>query len=60
MWRLLYSKYKLNRKEKCDLQAIVSFTCGAQIQGLNKPGHLNDVRQMSCIEHLFAYVVLQM
>ena len=37
MWRLLYSRHKLTRKERADLQAAledVSFTCGAQLQDL--------------------------
>ena len=55
MWRLLYSKYKLNRKEKADLLKtieVVSFACGTQIQDLNLPGCLNEIykRQISCME----------
>ena len=46
IWRLLYSKYKLIRKEKADLLKtieVVSFACGTQIQDLNLPGCLNEV-----------------
>ena len=55
MWRLLYSKFKLTKKERTDLQAAiedVSFTCGAPLQDLQLPGHLSEVyaRQLSCGE----------
>lgn len=55
MWRLLYSRYKLTRQEKAQLQFAIedlSFTCGAPLQDLNLPGRLNDVytRQLQCEE----------
>ena len=61
MWRLLYCRYKLTKKERSDLQTAledVSFTCGAQLQDLELPGRLNDVytRIISCeqlIEKLY-------
>ena len=46
MWRLMYSRHKLTRKEQTDLQMAiedVSFTCGAQLQDLELPGRLNNV-----------------
>ena len=61
LWRLLYSKYKLTKKERSDLQAAIeeiSYTCGAQLQELELPGRLKDVyvRDISCedsIEKLY-------
>lgn len=55
MWRLLYSRCKLTRQEKVDLNDAVedlAFTCGAPIQDLHLPGRLNDVytRQIHCEE----------
>ena len=53
MWRLLYSKFKLTRKERADLQVPIediSFTCGAPLQNLKVPGRLSEVytREISC------------
>ena len=55
MWRLLYSKFKLTKKERTDLQVAiedVSFTCGAPMQDLQLPGRLSEVytRELSCGE----------
>ena len=55
MWRLLYCRFKLFKKEQADLEAAledISFTCGAQLQNLELPGCLNEVytRTMSCEE----------
>ncbi len=52
MWRLLYSRCKLTRQEKVDLNEDLAFTCGAPIQDLHLPGRLNDVytRQIHCEE----------
>ena len=55
MWRLLYSRFKLTKKEKSDLQQAIediSFTCGAPLQDLELPGRLNEVytRELSCGE----------
>ena len=55
MWRVLYSCFKLTRKERSDLQKVIkgiSFTCGAPLQDLELPGHLNEVctRELSCGE----------
>ena len=46
MWGLLYSKVKLTKKERADLQVAIediSFTCGASLQDIELPGCLNDV-----------------
>ena len=53
MWRLLYCRFKLSKKEQANLQTAlqdVSFTCGAQLQNLELPGRLNEVytRKISC------------
>ena len=61
MWRLLYSRFKLTRKERADLQVVIddiSFTCGAPLQDLQLPGRLSEVytRELSCgkpIEKLY-------
>ena len=61
MWRLLYSRYKLTRRERSQLRDAVedlSFSCGAPLQDLELPGRLNDVytRQLHCedpIEKLY-------
>ena len=40
MWRLLYSRFKLTRKARADLQVAIddiSFTCGAPLQDLQLP-----------------------
>ena len=55
LWRLLYSKQKLSRKEREDLQGILedySFTCGAPLQDLELPGRLVNVysRDLACFE----------
>ena len=55
MWRLLYSKFKLTKKERTDLQAAmedIPFTCGAPLQDLDLPGRLGEVytRELSCGE----------
>ena len=55
MWRLLYCRYKLSKKEKADLKTVlqdISFTCGAQLQDLELPGYLNEVytRRIACEE----------
>ena len=57
MWRLLYSRFKLTRKERPDLQVAIddiSFTCGAPLQDLQLPGHLSEVytRELSCGESI--------
>ena len=57
MWRLLYSRFKLTRKERADLQVAIddiSFTCGAPLQDLQLPGRLSEVytRELSCGEPL--------
>ena len=54
MWRLLYSRFKLTRKERADLQVAIddiSFTC-APLQDLQLPGHHSEVytRELSCGE----------
>ena len=57
MWRLLYSRLKLTKKERSDVQQViedVSFTCGAPLQDSELPGRLNEV--LSCgdpIEKLY-------
>ena len=46
MWRLLYSKLKLTKKERADLEVAledVSFSCGASLQDLQLPGRLDNV-----------------
>ena len=48
-------RFKLSKKEQADVKAAledISFTCGTQLQGLELPGHLNEVytRTMSCEE----------
>ena len=61
MWRLLYSQFKLTKKERANLQAAIediSFTCGAQLQDLGLSGWLNNVytRELLCedpIEKLY-------
>ena len=55
MWRLLYSKFKLTKKERTDLQVAIediSFTCGAPLQDLQLPECLSEVytRELSCGE----------
>ena len=63
MWRLLYCRFKLSKKERSDLQTAlidISFSCGSQLQDLELPGRLNDVytRMISCeqpIEKLYMY-----
>ena len=55
MWRLLYSRFKLTRKERADLQVAIngiSFTFGAPLQDLQLPGRLSEVytRELSCGE----------
>ena len=55
MWRLLYSRCKLTRKERTDLQMAIdgiSFTRGAPLQDLELPGRLSEVytRELSCGE----------
>ena len=55
MWRLLYSKFKLTKKERVDFQVAIediSFTCGAPLQDLQLPGRLNEVynRELCCGE----------
>ena len=55
MWRLLYSKLKLTKKERADLEVAVedvSFSCGASLQDLELPGRLDNVytRELSCGE----------
>lgn len=55
MWWLLYSQFKLTKKEWADLQTAiedVSFTCGSQLQDLVLPGQLNEeyMRELSCEE----------
>ena len=55
MWRLLYSKLKLTKRERSDLQVAledVSFSCGASLQDLQLPGRLDNVyaRELSCGE----------
>ena len=55
MWRLLYSKLKLTKKERADLEVAledVSFSCGASLQYLQLPGRLDNVyaRELSCGE----------
>ena len=45
-WRLLYSQYKLSKKERADLQAALEdllFTCGSPLQELDLPGRLSSV-----------------
>ncbi len=60
MWRLIYSKRKLKPEEKTQLQQVLAFSCGAQLQELDDiPATLKDivfVRKMSCgqpIEKLY-------
>ena len=61
VWRLLYCRFKLSKKEQADLQTAlqdVSFTCGAQLQDLELSGRLNEIytRKISCeqpIEKLY-------
>ena len=46
MWRLLYSKYKLDVHEKQNLEMALegmSYTCGSMIQDLGLTGRLSDV-----------------
>ena len=46
MWRLLYCRFKLYKKERSDLQKALQdilFTCSAQLQDLELPGRLNDM-----------------
>lgn len=55
MWRLPYSRFKLTRKERADLQVAIddiSFTCGALLHDLQLPGRLSKVytRELSCGE----------
>ena len=55
MWRLPYSRFKLTRKERADLQVAIddiSFTCGALLHDLQLPGCLSKVytRELSCGE----------
>ena len=61
MWRLLYCRFKLSKKEQADVKSAledISFTCGTQLQDLELPGRLNEVytRTISCekpIEKLY-------
>ena len=59
MWRLIYSKRKLNRWEKANLHHALdgmSFSCGAQLQDANIPEHLKDivfVCRMWCEEPIY-------
>ena len=62
MWRLIYSKRKLKKNEREELEGALdgmSFSCGAQLQDADIPTYLKDivyVRQMSCedpIEKLY-------
>ena len=55
MWRLLYSRFKLTRREKADLQAAIddiSFTFVVPLQDQQLPGRLSEVytRELSCGE----------
>lgn len=52
-WRLLYSKNKLSRQERKNLEVALadySFTCGSPLQDLDLPGKLAHVyvRDLSC------------
>ena len=62
MWRLVYSKRKLKKNEREELEGALDgmlFSCGAQLQDADIPMYLKDVvyvRQMSCedpIEKLY-------
>ena len=55
MWTILYSKVKLKKKERTDLQVAIediSFTCGAPLQDFQLPGRLAEVytREFLCGE----------
>lgn len=55
MWRLLYSKKKLAKCDRMELQRHLDeweFTCGSQLQDLQLAGPLAEVyvREMSCYE----------
>ena len=58
MWRLLYGRFKVTKKEQADLQTALQDTCGAQLQDLELPGGLSEVytQKISCkqpIEELY-------
>ena len=52
MWRLLYSKLKLTKKERADLEVAiedVSFSCSTSLQDLELSGRLDNVyTRVSC------------
>ena len=56
MWRLVYSKRKLNQRERKALQTSLdgmSFSCGAELQNANIPDEFKDtvfVRKIECSE----------
>jgi len=55
MWRLLYSKKRLKKDERRQLQLSLeglSFTCGSSLQELDLPSPLNDVyvRSINCFD----------
>ena len=57
MWRLVYSKYKLNKSEKSSLQSVFedfTYTCGASLSDLDLSGRLQDVvvRDLRCYDPL--------
>lgn len=46
MWRLLFSRYKLNYQESQELERClddISYTCGVSLADLDLPGRLKDV-----------------
>ena len=57
IWRLLYSKKKLKKAERRQLELELdglSFTCGSALQDLDLPAPLNEVyvRSLKCFDHV--------
>lgn len=57
IWRLLYSKKKLNRGERRQLELRLdglSYTCSSSLQELDLPAPLNEiyVRNMKCFDQV--------
>ena len=54
MWRLLYSKRKLKKQERLEVEQRLnglSFSCGAQLQDSDLPDHLKEIvftRKLAC------------
>ena len=57
MWRLVFSKYKLKKQQKEDLQRLLDdymYSCGASLKDLNLPPEFNkvDLRDHDCFDHI--------